>query len=329
MMRRDLPLSQGNTDGGRSCPERRAAEEGRAWWWGPIRQAFTSQLRPAYCLDPAGQKPHLGDLPDQGIVLEVQEGGALDMLCKAPSEAWRGVNVVSGLGCLLLMGMSIHTADEGPGPFLWRAAVPRSEPLSCWGLGQAFICSAQTPEPADHHSGRFCACTSETRAQHRDVHPAKAPKWREGMRRHVCTVVPHVRLRCEAPGAPGGSSPCLDCLRSHRLPQVEGRAPSQERTLGLREGGHRDGETRAHLVWSPPSSPFTCRFWSSGRSQPVHTKRASQPWEPWPVGLLIPGLHEPVCHTQGKAPHATKSAFLRGRGSLENRGSQETSVHIL
>lgn len=62
------------------------------WWWGPT-----------YCLDPAGQKPHLGDLPDQDIVLEVQEGGAPDMLCKAPSEAWPGVNVVSGLGCLLLL----------------------------------------------------------------------------------------------------------------------------------------------------------------------------------------------------------------------------------
>lgn len=53
--------------------------------------------------------------------------------------------MVSGLGYMLLMAMLIRAANKGPSPSLWRAGVPRTELLSYWGLGQTFICSAQTP----------------------------------------------------------------------------------------------------------------------------------------------------------------------------------------
>lgn len=44
---------------------------------GPLRRAFVSQLRPTYCQDLTDP---LGELPDQGIILE-------DILRRAPSEA--------------------------------------------------------------------------------------------------------------------------------------------------------------------------------------------------------------------------------------------------
>lgn len=80
----------------RPCPRDMQVEEGNAQRGGqrggpgvvegPLRRAFVSQLRPTYCLDLVGQDP-LGELPDQDVILEIGEGGALDIPHRAPSEA--------------------------------------------------------------------------------------------------------------------------------------------------------------------------------------------------------------------------------------------------
>lgn len=87
------------------------------------------------------------------------------------------------------------------------------------------------------------------------------------------------------------------------LPKVQGQALSRGRKLGLRD----DQMTLA-------LTPHLAAFGTSQSSRPV-----------WIPGLHCSGAPDCVgacvCHTQGEAPHAIKSAFLEGRGLWRIVGS--------
>lgn len=71
--------------------------------------------------------------------------------------------MVSGLGCLLLMGMSICTADKGLG--LSVVCLDQSRQASGAWTDLHLLCSNPS-ELADQHSGGLCATTSETQHGH-------------------------------------------------------------------------------------------------------------------------------------------------------------------